>query len=98
MPVRPSLRKKTAVTIARELWTAVRCGATHRYTEDEATAEARRLRTTEGADVIHFRCVFCGGWHVGTAPLACKACQGTGQNSKGTNECVPCQGTGVRTT
>lgn len=99
MPLRPSLRGKgtAAPTSERRPWTKAACPTHYPHGRESAEIFAATDRRKNGSDVIAFRCPYGDHYHVAAPPLACKACGGTGQNSRGTDECVPCRGTGVKT-
>lgn len=78
-------------------WTRAACAGSPRWTRQGAEGEAHRWRFHDpAAPHVAFRCPHGDHWHVGPPPAACVACAGAGQNSRGTNECAGCGGTGVR--
>ncbi len=95
MPV--AKRRPTPEPTGRTPWTKTRCLTARRCGETAAHEEARRSAFSGDKARIAFLCPYGDHWHVECPPAACVACDGAGVNSKGTGDCGPCKGTGVRT-
>ncbi len=100
MPVPNRRPAVIAPPATRQPWTRGRCLVARKWTEAHARLEAATVRSLNHGsplrNTVAFRCPHGDHWHVTLPPAACVACDGAGQNSRGTNECAGCAGTGVR--